>query len=76
MNPAMVARVMRITYPGPLVNTVHTFAITASLAFGAWAGGAGIDAGYGLTAPLWVGFALAVSGLLSLTLRNVRSPSA
>jgi predicted MFS family arabinose efflux permease len=76
MNPAMVARVMRITYPGPLVNTVHTSAITGGLAFGAWAGGAGIDAGYGLTAPLWVGFALAVTGLLSLAPRSVRSPSA
>ncbi|WP_315767054.1 MFS transporter [Bradyrhizobium sp. SZCCHNR2009] len=66
MNPAMVARVMRIAHPGPLVNTVHTSAITAGLAFGAWAGGVGIDAGYGLTAPLWVGLALALLGLLSL----------
>jgi hypothetical protein len=32
MNPAMV---MRVVHPGPLVNTVHTSAITAGLAFGA-----------------------------------------
>jgi predicted MFS family arabinose efflux permease len=76
MNPAMVARVMRIAHPGPLVNTVHTSAITAGLAFGAWAGGVGIDAGYGLTAPLWVGFALALLGLASLAPRSVRSTSA
>jgi predicted MFS family arabinose efflux permease len=76
MNPAMVARVMRIAHPGPLVNTVHTSAITAGLAFGAWAGGVGIDAGYGLTAPLWVGLALALFGLLSLAPRRVRSMGA
>ncbi len=76
MNPAMVARVMRIAHPGALVNTVHTSAITAGLAFGAWAGGVGIDEGYGLTAPLWVGFALALFGLLSLAPRRVRSMGA
>lgn len=76
MNPAMVARVMRVAHPGPLVNTVHTSAITAGLAFGAWAGGVGIDAGYGLTAPLWIGCALALLGLMSLAPRRARSMSA
>lgn len=66
MNPAMIARVMRAAHPGPLVNTVHTSIITTGLAFGAWAGGLGIEAGYGLTAPLWIGFFLAAAGLLSL----------
>jgi len=66
LNPAMVARVMRTASPGPLVNTMHTSLITAGLAFGSWAGGATIDAGYGLRSPLWVGLALAVAGLLSL----------
>jgi len=66
LNPAMAARVMRAASPGPLVNTMHTSIITAGIAFGSWAGGAGIDAGYGLRWPLWVGATLAVIGLLSV----------
>lgn len=66
LNPAMVARVMKAAEPGALVNTLHTSVITAGLAIGSWAGGAAIDAGYGLRAPLWVGAAMALLGLLSL----------
>ncbi|WP_448739206.1 MFS transporter [Agrobacterium sp. 22-222-1] len=66
MNPAMAARVMRAAHPGPMVNAIHSSVITGGLAVGTWAGGLGIDAGYGLTAPLWVGFGLALLGLLSL----------
>lgn len=72
MNPAMVARVMRAANPGPLVNAMHASVITAGLAFGTWAGGVAIDAGLGLTAPLWIGFALAVLGLLSLAPPSAR----
>lgn len=66
MNPAMVARVVSTARPGPLVNTVHVSVINIGLAAGAWLGGLGIGAGYGLLSPLWVGAALAVLGLLSL----------
>jgi predicted MFS family arabinose efflux permease len=66
LNPAMAARVMRVASSGPLVSTMHISMITAGLAFGSWAGGTAIDAGYGLRSPLWVGMALAVAGLLSL----------
>jgi predicted MFS family arabinose efflux permease len=66
LNPAMVSRVMKAAEPSALVNTLHTSVITAGLAFGSWAGGAVIDAGYGLRAPLWVGAAMAFIGLLSL----------
>lgn len=66
LNPAMVARVMKAAEPGALVNTLHTSVITAGLAFGSWAGGSVIDAGYGLRAPLWVGAGMALLGLLSL----------
>lgn len=72
MNPAMVARVMRAAHPGPLVNAMHASVVTAGLAFGTWLGGVSIDAGYGLTAPLWVGFGLAVIGLLSLAPSSAR----
>ncbi len=66
LNPAMVARVMRASEPGPLVNTLHASVITFGLAAGTWAGGAAIDAGMGLRAPLWIGAAMATAGLLSL----------
>ncbi|KIP89690.1 MULTISPECIES: MFS transporter [Pseudomonas] len=66
LNPAMVARVMKAAESGALVNTLHTSVITAGLALGSWAGGAAIEAGYGLRAPLWVGAGLALLGLLSL----------
>lgn len=66
LNPAMVARVMKAAEPGALVNTLHTSVITAGLALGSWAGGAAIEAGWGLRAPLWVGAGLAVLGLLSV----------
>lgn len=72
MNPALTARVMRAAHPGPMVNAVHSSVITGGLAVGTWAGGLGIDAGYGLTAPLWVGFSLALLGLLSLAPPAVR----
>lgn len=71
LNPAMVARVMKTADPGPLVNTMHTSIITAGLAVGTWAAGAGIDAGWGLRAPLWVGAILALLGLMSLTLAGL-----
>ena len=66
MNPAMAARVMRAAHPGPMVNALHSSLITGGLAVGTWAGGLAIDAGYELTAPLWVGLGLALLGLLSL----------
>jgi predicted MFS family arabinose efflux permease len=66
MNPAMVARIMKTAHPGPLVNTVHTSIINIGLGCGAWLGGLGIHAGYGLRSPLLVGVILAGLGVLSL----------
>jgi predicted MFS family arabinose efflux permease len=76
LNPAMVARVMRVAHPGPLVNSLHTSVITGGLAFGTWLGGLAIDRGYGLAAPLWIGAGLAVLGLLSLAPRRARDLTA
>jgi predicted MFS family arabinose efflux permease len=66
---------MRTANARPLVNTVHTAVITAGVLVGSAAGAAAIDAGWGLTAPLWVGAGLAVIGLLSLLpeLRRTRT---
>lgn len=66
LNPALVARVMKAAEPHALVNTLHTSVITGGLAFGTWAGGKAIDAGFGLRAPLWVGVGMAMIGLASL----------
>ncbi|WP_454727033.1 MULTISPECIES: MFS transporter [Cupriavidus] len=66
MNPAMVSRVMRTANGRPLVNTVHTSVITMGIVIGAFLGGICISAGYSLRAPLWVGFAMAVLGLVTL----------
>ncbi len=73
MNPAMISRVMKTAHPGPLVNTVHTSVINVGLAAGAWFGGIGILAGYGLRSPIWIGVALALLGLVSLMPRSVRA---
>lgn len=66
MNPAMIARVMAIALPGPLVNTVHTSVINIGLGMGAWLGGAAISAGWGWQSPLWVGALLGAAGLASV----------
>ncbi|NIE77156.1 MFS transporter [Pantoea sp. Ap-967] len=73
LNPAMVARVMKAAEPHALVNTLHTSVITGGLAFGSWAGGEAIDAGFGLRSPLWVGVGMAVLGLVSIVLPLMRS---
>lgn len=66
MSAAMVARVMRTAHPGPLVDILLASISTAGLAVGTCDGGGAVDHGYGLTAPLWVGVALAFLGLISL----------
>lgn len=66
MNPAMATRVMRTSNTGSLINTVHSSVITFGVVIGSSIGGLTISAGYGLTAPLWVGTLLAAAGLLSL----------
>ncbi|MFI9006282.1 MFS transporter [Actinosynnema sp. NPDC053489] len=65
LNPALVARVQRTGDAGALVNTVHGSFITLGIIVGSWLGGLLIT-DHGLRAPLWLGAALAVLGLVSL----------
>ncbi|CAO0829956.1 MFS transporter OS=Streptomyces microflavus OX=1919 GN=Smic_61540 PE=4 SV=1 [Streptomyces microflavus] len=65
MNPALVTRVQRVGNARPLVNTVHSSFITFGVVLGSALGGLGLDR-FGLRAPLWLGAALAVTGLLTL----------
>ncbi|MGW4251379.1 MFS transporter [Streptomyces californicus] len=76
MNPALVTRVQRAGNARPLVNTVHTSFITLGVVLGSALGGLGLDR-FGPRAPLWLGAALAVAGLLILVpdlLRRGRNP--
>ncbi|MFI6289136.1 MFS transporter [Streptomyces sp. NPDC051018] len=59
LNPAMISRVQRTANARPLVNTVHSSFITMGVVIGSGIGGIGIGS-FGLTAPLWLGAALAV----------------
>lgn len=74
MNPAMVTRVMREANGRPLVNTCHTSVITLGIMAGSFLGGDFINFGWGLRAPLWLGAAMAVLGLLSLLPALLRAP--
>lgn len=73
LNPALVARVMRVAHPGALVNAIHASVINIGLAFGPWAGGLAISSGLGLSAPLFVGFAMALAGFLTILPRSLRN---
>lgn len=66
LNPAMATRVTRVAGTGTLVATVHNSAINLGLLTGSAVGGMTIDAGFGLSSPLWVGVVLAILGLISL----------
>lgn len=66
MNPAMMARIVSVAHPGPLVNAVHTSVINIGLGGGTFLSGMAISAGYEFRIALWVGAGLAVLGLLSI----------
>ncbi|WP_254894585.1 MFS transporter [Chromobacterium haemolyticum] len=71
MNPAMVVRVVRAGGSGPMVNSLHMSVVNLGLMLGSWGGGALLDAGLSLRAPVWLGAALAALALLSLGLDRV-----
>ncbi len=66
MNPAMMARIVSVAHPGPMVNAVHTSIINIGLGGGSYIGGLAITNGYGLRSGLWIGAVLAVLALASL----------
>lgn len=66
MNPAMMARIVSVAHPGPMVNAVHTAVINIGLGGGSYLGGMAITNGYGLLSPLWIGAFIAFAGLLSI----------
>ncbi|SCC73089.1 MFS transporter [Acinetobacter albensis] len=66
MNPAMMARIVSVAHPGPMVNAVHTSVINIGLGGGSYLGGLAITNGYGLRSGLWIGAVLAVLALVSI----------
>lgn len=66
MNPAMMARIISVAHPGPMVNAVHTSVINIGLGGGTFLAGLAISAGYDVRAALWIGAGLAVLGLCSV----------
>lgn len=66
MNPAMMARIVSVAHPGPMVNAVHTSVINIGLGGGSYIGGLAITNGYGLRSGLWIGAVLAVLALASI----------
>jgi len=66
MNPAMMARIVSVAHPGPMVNAVHTSVINVGLGGGTFLAGMVISAGYDFRAALWIGAGLAVLGLCSV----------
>ncbi|MCG3861731.1 MFS transporter [Psychrobacter sp. Ps5] len=66
MNPAMMARIVSVAHPGPMVNAVHASVINIGLGGGSYIGGVAITNGYGLRSGLWIGVILAVLALASL----------
>ncbi len=72
LNPAFIARIMRLAHPGALVNAMHASVINIGLGLGPWAGGLALQSGYSLHAPLWVGVIMTLGGLLTLAPRALR----
>ncbi|WP_028778169.1 MFS transporter [Shimazuella kribbensis] len=66
MNPAMATRVMKTSNTGTLVNAIHGSIISLGVGIGSSIGALTMDAGFGLISTLWVGFILAVLGVISL----------
>ncbi|MEU1786041.1 MFS transporter [Streptomyces sparsogenes] len=74
MNPAMATRVQRTGNAGPLVNTVHSSFITLGIILASSLGALVIDA-WGLRAPLWLGAAMALLGLVTVLPDLTRRPA-
>lgn len=63
MNPSVLSLIGRVVQPNALVSTLYVSVVNVGLAGGAWISGWGVDEGYGLNFPLWVGFALSLFAL-------------
>ncbi|MDQ7879754.1 MFS transporter [Microbacterium sp. QXD-8] len=70
--PGLQSRVMHYADGAPtLASGANIGAFNIGNALGAWAGGVGISAGLGYTAPVWIGAAISGAGLVVMGLAAV-----
>ncbi|QMU97594.1 MFS transporter [Microbacterium esteraromaticum] len=66
--PGLQSRIMRYADHAPtLASGANIGAFNVGNALGAWAGGIGISAGLGYTAPIWIGAAITAAALVVMT---------
>lgn len=65
-NPAMITRVARVTNNSGSVNAFHAIVVNIGISLGSYLGGFGIEHGFGLISPLWLGFIIAIIGAISV----------
>ena len=66
--PGLITRVTDAAHGVPLAAAANVSASNIGNALGAWLGGAAISAGYGYTAPLYVGAAIVLAALATMAL--------
>ena len=78
LNAAHTARTVRVGGSNPAVMAMMPTIVTGGILFGTAAGAVAVDSSLGLLAPLWMGAALAVAGLLTVLpdlRRRAREPA-
>ncbi|RJS46573.1 MFS transporter [Nocardioides cavernaquae] len=74
--PALQSRVMAYAGQAPtLASGANIGAFNAGNALGAWAGGVGISAGLGYTAPIWIGAGITALGLVVVLIARTAATS-
>ncbi|MEV4018590.1 MFS transporter [Nonomuraea angiospora] len=73
--PGMITRVTDYANGVPLAASANVSASNVGNALGAWLGGLAISAGLGYTAPLYVGAAIVLAGLVVMTISARRAPA-
>ncbi|MGN6221564.1 MAG: MFS transporter [Microbacterium sp.] len=70
--PGLQSRIMDYAGGAPtLASGANIGAFNVGNALGAWAGGVGISAGLGYTAPVWIGAAISAAGLVVMVVAAV-----
>ncbi|MFC4470054.1 MFS transporter [Streptomyces xiangluensis] len=75
--PGMITRVTDFAHGAALAASANVSASNVGNALGAWLGGLAISAGFGYTAPLYVGAGIALASVIVMVVaaRQVRSPA-
>ncbi|MFG2027526.1 MFS transporter [Streptomyces sp. NPDC048825] len=75
--PGMITRVTDFAHGAALAASANVSASNVGNALGAWLGGLAITAGFGYTAPLYVGAGIALTSVIVMVVaaRQVRSPA-